>query len=334
MEENKNNGINITYYRPLFHRRILADVIDALLMLLLALLCFVGIRAIFQSTDEYQMRNTRMNTNREESGLYVKYNNKYSLLSDYYYADSSNVSASEMMVSYEKGMDTFLVYLEDSVGDEAKTTVQEDYDAFRLSVKDSGGLYYFVNDGGTIKKNSASSATYSDYSSNVYKPYYEDHAEGYFTVYAPHYVEDSHYFANIFLFVEVPVSILVASIVIFYIPPLFFKRGRQTIGKFLYKIGRVDKDTLAVSFWRYTAESAILIFAVVMLSLFTLGIPLIISFSLMAFSKKKQDFADYMLSINEIDLNFGKIYYSYDEVELESLKKENTHVDFKMEEKE
>jgi hypothetical protein len=314
--EDSSNDIKLEYYRPMFHRRVFADIIDILLMLCFAILSFMGLRAIFQNSNEYQFREQRMNSNRESSGIYVYNETKYTLITDYYASDSS-ITSKELMGLYSSSLDTFLVYLQTNVTNEEYMIVKNDYDTFRLGVK-LDEVPYFVTINNEVVKNSASKATYAQYNENVYKPYLTDHAEGYFTVYAPHFIEDSHYFAYIVLFAEIPIAILIGSILAFYIPPLFFKRNRQTLGKWLYKIGRTDSHILSVKFGRYTAESAILIFAITLLSLYTLGVPLIISFSMMVFSKKRQDFADYMLGINEVDLSSSKIYYSFDELRLES----------------
>ena len=48
----------------------------------------------------------------------------------------------------------------------------------------------------------------------------------------------------------------------------------------------------------------------------------------MAFSKKKQGFADYMLGLRDVDSSSNKVYFSLDEITIEHLKKENGGVDF------
>lgn len=296
-------------------------------MLLLAVLCFLGFRSVFALNPDYQMRQARMEQNRAASGLFIKNGDTYSLLTDYYSDNSSLLSSKEITEKYEEGMATFLVYLGEQASSVAQQTISQDYDAFRLDVMD-GDVPYFIDVGGQVQKNEACSATYQDYSTNVYCPYYADHAEGYFTVYAPHFVEDTHYFSLILLFVEVPCSIALGSLLAFFVPPLFFKRSRATLGKALYKIGRVDSRCLSVKLGRYCAESALLVFGVVVLSLFTLGIPLIISFSLMVFSKHKQDFPDYMLGIQEIDTTTDQIYHSLEEAKLAQAEAVGHHVDF------
>ena len=76
------------------------------------------------------------------------------------------------------------------------------------------------------------------------------------------------------------------------------------------------------------ARFAIFYFGELVLAPFTFGLPFIISFSLMAFSKKKQGFPDYMLKLHEVDLSKDKLYFDYAEISLESVNGSRGPVDF------
>ena len=71
---------------------------------------------------------------------------------------------------------------------------------------------------------------------------------------------------------------------------------------------------VGVDLFLFTLRFVIFFFLEILLSLVTFGVPLFVSFSLMAFSKKKQTFHDYMLGIEEVDVESSKIYYSKDEI--------------------
>jgi RDD family. len=326
--EAKRPSIHIEYVRPLFHRRIFAYLLDFFIMLMLFGLLFLGARAIGTAIPESQKRSARMNQARDDSGLYVYYDNQYSLISTYYTDHGTTTDNKTQLDDYQQRMDKFIAYIRNDVGGDKADIIQADYDAYLLG-KDYQGVAYFVKDSaGKVTLNSACTATYGLYNKNVLVPYINDHAEGYFTIYAPHFVEDTHYFSYVLLFYEIPPCVFLASVLTFYVPGLFFRRGRQTLGRFLYKIGRVDSSYLAIGFWRYTAESAIFTLGIITLSLFTLAIPLIISFSLMAWSKKKQGFAEYMLGIQDVDLTDSKIYWNFQEIELEMARKEERPIQF------
>ena len=103
----------------------------------------------------------------------------------------------------------------------------------------------------------------------------------------------------------------------------------MTLGKALYHIGLIDDRMLSPSFGRFTARFAIFFFGELILSLFSFGIPYIVSFTMMAFSKRKQGFPDYMLHLYEIDTTKANIYMDYVEAELKN-ELHGEAIDFRM----
>ena len=51
---------------------------------------------------------------------------------------------------------------------------------------------------------------------------------------------------------------------------------------------------------------------------------------MMAFSKNKQGFPDYILGLQEIDTSNNKIYYSYEEIELNDVERHKRPTDFRL----
>src|SRR5574344_2350226 len=74
MEENElaHSQIEITYIRPKFHRRVLANLLDAIIFALCFVGLFLGVRAIVTSNSYYQEVDAKMNSIKLESSLYVK----------------------------------------------------------------------------------------------------------------------------------------------------------------------------------------------------------------------------------------------------------------------
>ena len=135
---------------------------------------------------------------------------------------------------------------------------------------------------------------------------------------------------NYLVFIELPISYTLAAFLVYFVPPLFFRRGRKTLGKALYHIGLIDTRVLSPSLGRFTIRFLIFFFGELVLSLFSFGIPYIISFSIMAFSKDKQGFPDYMLHLYEIDTSQANIYMDYVEAQLKN-ELHGDAIDFKME---
>ena len=129
--------------------------------------------------------------------------------------------------------------------------------------------------------------------------------------------------------IEMPISYALAGFIVYFIPTLIFKRGRKTIGKLVYKIGVVDKRFLNISWKKNLARFAIFYFAIYLLSMVTLAIPVIITFTMKVFTKNKQSFTDYMLGLMEVDTQNKKIYNSYEEALVDQLPDYKKPVDFK-----
>lgn len=333
-EEETNKQINISYTRPFFHRRIFADLIDVILLVIVWLLMFIAFRAIAATFPSYKSAYNEINTTQLASGLYMEEDGQTVTVVTHYTNNSDNYTSEEIKKAYSASIESFLTYLKTDISEASYKVVKDNYDEYRLDENLAyNGVKYFVEVNGEVVENTECTASYSLYSSNVYVPYIQNKAYGYLSSLNSAYYNDTKLISNMLFFFELPCSVIVSSLLVLYVPGLFLRRGRKTIGKLVYHIGRLDKNCLSISFGRYTAESMIMIFGVIVLSFLTLGVPLIISFSMMAFSKKKQDFPDYMLDITEVDDQKDKIYFSKEEILLESLEKNKKGVDFQMEDR-
>ena len=179
-------------------------------------------------------------------------------------------------------------------------------------------------------------------SPSKYKYYYQEFYTDYTLITCPGYLiqYNSAYknamktMSNFLFFIELPCSILLAGFLTYLLPTFFWRREHFTVGKFSMQIGLVDSECLSPSFGRFLARWAIFFFGEVILSFFTFGIPFIISFSMMVFSKNQQGFPDFMLGLNEIDAKKQKIYYTKYEVALEHAKNHKQAISFEMERRE
>ena len=92
----------------------------------------------------------------------------------------------------------------------------------------------------------------------------------------------------------------------------------------------MDSRYLSLTFPRFLARFAIFYFGVLVLSFFTFGVPMIISFTMMAFTKKKQGFADFMLNCVEVDNNLENIYFNKYEVTIMKSEERKKAIDFRI----
>ena len=343
-----NEVVTINYTRPRMFHRLLGNLIDIFVMVVLFIGLFVGTRAIVQNTDHYKAQMTRQRELQQESGLYVENpGNDVSgdLVDIIYYLDTyksvygkefDGESSSGGMPVGKNGLcvraiNQFIQFTKENASNERYQDLLVYYDNARLEPT-LDGIHYFEKNGEDIVPTSLADNTnnLSKYYDKIYKPFIEKKCIPFLTANIPEYHEIAMMEYRFLLFLELPVAYLVAGFLTFFIPPLFFRRGRKTLGQALYHIGVVDDRLLSPTFPRFLARFAIFYFAELLLSLFSFGIPYIISFSMMVFSKKKQSFPDYMTRLYVVDTSKANIYMDYVEAQLKN-KLHGDPVDFEME---
>ena len=345
-EIERNEVVSVNYTQPKFWHRVMANFVDFFLFVILMIASFIGVRSIVLNVPSYKATEQKISQIQLDSNLYKKDpNNEDKNIDIVYYIDryTDNIYGSDFEGATGSGkigkivqaINGFIDYCSnESVASNARyQELVGYYDNMRLDAVTSDGIHYFVKDGDDIVPNETLASVAdkrSLYYKNVYVPIVEKRCLPFLTSNVKEYRECYRIEFNYLVFLELPVSLVFAAILVYFVPPLFFRRGRMTLGKALYHIGLVDDRVLSPTFWRFSARFLIFLFAELLLSLFTLGIPYIISFSLMAFSKKKQGFPDYMLHLYEIDTSKANIYMDYVEAELKN-ELHGEAIDFRME---
>ena len=345
-EIERNEVVSVNYTQPRFWHRVMANFVDFFLFIILMLASFIGVRSIVLNIPSYKATEQRISQIQLDSNLYKKDPNDANKNVDIVYfidrytdniygSDFEGATGNGKIGKIVQAINGFIEYCSNPsvTSPERYQELVNYYDNMRLETVTSDGIHYFVKDGNQIVPNETLSSIAekrSLYYKNVYVPVIEKRCLPFLTSNVKEYRECYRTEFNFLVFLELPVSLVFAAILVYFVPPLFFRRGRMTLGKALYRIGLVDDRILSPTFWRFSARFLIFLFAELILSLFTLGIPYIISFSLMAFSKKKQGFPDYMLHLYEIDTSKANIYMDYVEAELKN-ELHGEAVDFRME---
>lgn len=330
-EENNSLNININYVRPIFHRRVLANMIDFFIFAFLWLISFTIAGNIAKSTNSYKEKQNYINTIHLNSDLYKIDNTGkiYSVIS-YYNHYQLNTTTQEKNKLREH-IDNFIVFISNEYGEESKEEIQKMYDDFRLNdnMKEDGIPYFIVSDNKIIENNNSenNNITPTDYV-NIYTNFIDNTCNGYLLSIDKTLYEYTSFLSKTIIFWELIPTFFFSGILTWLVPPLVFKRGRKTIGKLIYKISAVNSKYLNLSIGKTIARFSIFFFGIITLSFVTLGVPMIISFSMMAFSK--QSFPDYMLGIYEVNTSEDKVYFSKEEIISEYLNKDNSAEEFKM----
>jgi len=332
IEENTVSGdIDIHYRRPKFAHRVLANLID----LILFAIAFIGLfslsRYVVSLTPHHSQTFATVNQMRIDSGLYREENGQ--MMDIVSYMNTSNVLTNEgKVVLSEYSIKKFLAFEKDYLSDERYKSMCDKYDTDRLDktyVEQSTTYHLFIkNTDNEIVKDESFYEGHKYVYRDFYLNYIDKVFQGYFST-TPAYYEATRILFFYLVFLDVPVSILLSIFLVYYVPTLFFRRGRKTLGKALYRIGTVDTRFLSPKFGRNTARWALFLLEII-LGIASLGVIFILSFTMMAFSKNKQGFPDYILGLQEIDTSSNKIYLTYEEIELNDVERHKRPTDFRL----
>lgn len=316
--EEKKEVEEIEYYRPTFWKRIFSILFDLLICFFISFSIFNLSKYIANNYTSLKDDALKLDEIRLESSLFVKDLDRVTDIVTYY-NNSTDISYGAQELDLSARVDRFFTFLLDNAGQSAYEEALKYYDEFRL---DPNRLYkdesYFVLQDGEVVKNTSAQIPSKAYVQNIYSPFIDEYGQGLLVTRIPEYTILQKNLSIALIFIEIPFSVGLGVTVVYYICPLILRRGRCTLGRLLFKIGLVDKNVLNVNWKVFTLRFLIFFFLEVVLSVFTLCIPFVISLSMMAFTKKKQTFHDYLLGIEEVDTTNSKIYYSLQEISMPS----------------
>ena len=327
-EPEKAEVINIEYERPKLAHRVLANFIDILLMVMVTIFAFVGSRAAVQSTSMYRDNDYKIKTIEISSCLFINERDVYNDFG-YKYGDEVTIITTwlprqdtltykDMVGRCQMAIDGFLSYM-DTINHEVAIKASNFYDEQRLAFTGNvpGHEHYFEKNEVTneifipVDENNNPYYSHKTYFEEFYRKIIDNNfVDDYLTKEVPNFRTYLSNEGKYLIFIELPIAFVVGAILVYFIPPLFFRRGRMTLGKALYRIGLVDSKIFSPTFPRFLARFAIFFFAEMVLSIFTFGAPFLISFTMMLVTKTKRGFPDYLLGLTEIDASKQKIYYN------------------------
>ncbi len=328
-------ALNIAYTKARFHRRCFACLLDFFILLLVFFASFIGARAIVQATPSYQEKDNALLTIRAESGLYHNYVDSKRSIDIVSYINEEGFDGYNKWKRANDAINTFIAYTKDHGMPDSYAKVSKSYDDYRLDPKRTykDVAMFIKNEQGEIVENPAfiEKSTLTIRYEQAYAPFIDFYLQAYLVTEIPNYNELVHYQSNMLFFAEIIPAYAFSGIIVYLVPVFIFRRGRMTFGKRLYNIATLDSRLLVPKVGRTLARFAIFYFAEFLLTPFTFGVPLIVSFSMMAFTKSKQSFPDYMLKLVEVDCVGTKVYFDKAEISVNDIPGMGKPLDFKME---
>ena len=297
MAKNENNTV-LEYSKARIYQRVFSFFIDLFLAVLLGMIINSLCGLVTSVVPKYQEVLQERIELQDQSGLFDE-NQKLWTLS----LEGSDMTIQEKKELLSTRLDEFYhndVFFEDD-------TFYQSYQKRKSeAVNEKGELLFKLISGSYVEK---------DFSDDVYYSFYQKEFENYASAALSHNVR----FANLsnlivrISVIEIVLSMSVGFALSFVIMPLILKRGRKTIGMYLFKISLVGGDALNVRGKTLLFRNVLLLLIGYWLTIFTFGIPWLVSLTMMTFSKTGQDFFDYMSGTYVVSTKDKDIYLDYAE---------------------
>ena len=297
MAENENNTV-LEYSKARIYQRVFSFFIDLFLAVLLGMIINSLCGLVTSVVPKYQEVLQERIVLQDQSGLFDE-NQKLWTLS----LEGSDMTIQEKKELLSTRLDEFYhndVFFEDD-------TFYQSYQKRKSeAVNEKGELLFELISGSYVEK---------DFSDDVYYSFYQKEFENYASAALSHnvrFADLSNLIVRISV-IEIVLSMSVGFALSFVIMPLILKRGRKTIGMYLFKISLVGGDALNVRGKTLLFRNVLLLLIGYWLTIFTFGIPWLVSLTMMTFSKTGQDFFDYMSGTYVVSTKDKDIYLDYAE---------------------
>lgn len=314
--ENEKQVTEVEYPRAKNYKRWFAFIIDIFFAFIIGLFLTAAVGAVTKLIPAYQ--NVVKQRDDIENSVSIYQDGKAIIL----VMDESESTVSDTKKTLNDAIENFY-------SDTRFFTEDKYYSAYQDRKKDAK-----ASDNGLLFEYDDSTKTYKEknYSDQEYYDFYYSEIEHYLIAYMSLNVDYTNATNAIVRtsVIELVMCLSVGYIISFLIVPLIIKRGRRTLGMYLFKISLISVDALNVTGWTLFGRDMLLLFIGFWLSIVTFFIPWAVSVSMMHLSKRGQDFFDYVSNTYVVDTAKKDVYLNYAEylsraknVEKASIENEN-----------
>ena len=293
--EQANNKIEVVYNKAKLGKRMLAYFIDIGLLLITTLIMFSIINIPVTHSSWFKAKENELTEIRNETGLYVDGINLVDYLTDNKDYPSFEEKKNELSVRIDNFYKntTYISDLE---------KLQSEYKNRKLTATKDGVNLFVIEDGKVVENAVSAEDLYN---------FYVDETSNYTFAYL---MKNTNYFyLTRFSFLVVVVEIVslftLFFVVYFLILPLTcFKRGRQTIGMKLEKIGLISISAVNVTTGKYVGRFFFNYFVFFILDFVGFLIPAIVSVTMMFVTKTNSNLPNYVFNDYAVDNTDKTIY--------------------------
>ena len=293
--EQAQNKIEVVYKKAKLGKRMLAYFIDIGLLIMSTLIMLSIINIPITSSPWYKSKEVELVQLRNDSGLYengINFVDYVSSNSDYSSYEEKKNFLSERIDNFYKNT-TY-------IGDLEK--VKNEYENRKLEAK-KDGVNLFVKEDSEVKENAVSA--------ELLYNFYVDEMQNYTLAYLMRNVNYFYLTRFSFLVTVVEfVSLFTLFFVVYFLilPLTCFKRGRQTIGMKLEKIGLISVKAVNISTGKYIGRFVFNYFVFFILNFVGFLIPSVVSVTMMYVTKTNSNLTNYVFNDYAVDITDKTIY--------------------------
>lgn len=289
--------IEIAYSKPTLVKRLLAMLVDFFFFGFLSFILFSLSNTAVSSFDFYKKNAALRSSLQEESCLYVEGEDIVSYVNNHEEL-FNGVRAEKDYLS--EHIDAF--YANEKFLDEGeRTKAVKEYETRKAEAEKDGVMLFALSESVFVENDVNPSWLITFYSEEI-----DNYARPLFFGYVP-YLETTRtiWISSI---IELLVSMTISYLLFYVVVPLWLlKRGRQSVGMSIFKIGMVGRDAFNVSKKRFLLKALFCYFAYVILDIAFL-VPLFISAGMLFLSNRNQSLSDYVIGTYMVDVTDDEIY--------------------------
>ena len=288
--------IEVVYHKAAPGKRLLAHIIDIGLLFMSAVILFTISNLIVNNSGLYQKNQEALISVRNESNLYINNVDAVTYVSDDEAFPTYEAKKNELSTRINNFYHNSTYFSNDNV--------LKEYDQRKLSAtRDS--IHLFEEKDGVVVERSVD----NQYLFDFYAEEFKDRSLAYL-VNNPYYFNLTR-FTFLTSIIEA-VSSLTISFIIFYLvlPLTCFKRGRQTVGMKLEKVGIITVTAENESAGKYVLRFLFMFFVFVPINFVSFLIPSFVSMGMMYMTKTNSSLVNYVFNDYMVDVTNQKIYYS------------------------
>lgn len=317
--EQQNNKIEVVYKKAKISKRLLAYFIDIGLFLMTTFILFSVINIPVTRSKWYTGNTNHLTQLRNASGLYEKGTVIYTYLDNQ--KDMTDLEKKDIISAR---IDAFYV---NSTYISNIESMQKQYNNRKLKAT-SKGVHLFIYDEEDPTKIIENPVMVYAKLYNFYKTEVSDYSVGYL-------LKNAEYFNCVkFMFLTAAIEfviILLLTYTLYYLifPIAIFRRGRQTIGMKLEKIGLITVYADNITAGKFVLRFFFNLGVFVVLDFVAFLIPAIVSMTMMFINKANQNLVNYVFNDYAVDITNQQIYLNAAEREESSFKLQEISIENK-----